>query len=109
MCSRISIGMHVLKGSGADVTLDRLAKTLVKPGFTAVASPVVSIVATVESTVPQVNGPAWLVMSLALGAQGPVGSGWLVRVEHAWAVNCCLKVVDVQPGTGSTTTDETFT
>ena len=64
--------MQVLKGTGAEVTLETLAKTPVAPGATAVAKPVFgSTVATGVSTVNQEKVPIWLVISAALGAQGP--------------------------------------
>ena len=49
----------------AEFSPDALANTWVAPGLWAVSSPVLSTVATLESSVPQVNWPIWLVMSLA--------------------------------------------
>ena len=99
--------MQVRNGTAAELTLEIDANIPVCPGFTAVASPVLSIDATVESNVPQVGGPTWLVISFALGAQGPEES-CEPSVEHACAVNCCCSLLEVQPVTVSTTTELTL-
>jgi hypothetical protein len=106
-CSLISIGMQVVKGTGAEVVVDAVAKTPVKPGSTAVTKPVEFTVATEGSIVPHVSPPTRLVMSLAFGAQRPVVSGGCATVEQAAALNCCVKVVEVQPVTGLTITEVT--
>lgn len=101
--------MQVVKGMGEEVMLAAaaLAKTPVKPGLTAVTKPVELTVATVGSIVDQVKPPTRLVMSLAFGAQSPVVSGGCATVEQAAAVNCCVRVIEVQPATGLTMTEVT--
>src|SRR5579872_985995 len=108
-CSRISMGIHVLKLAGAELALATLAKMPVAPGLVPVTRPFGSTVATVPSTVPQVNGPMRLVISRALGAHGPTASWGVAIEEQACAVNCCVWVLEVQPATGSTTTEVTLT
>src|SRR5215469_4734541 len=81
-CSRITTGMQVLIGElvGLELTLEILAKTPATPGFPAVAKPLMSTVATVESVLAQVTGPAVVVMSAAFGAHGPEEAGGVTSV-----------------------------
>src|SRR5579864_2075435 len=72
-CSLMATGMQVLNWElvGLELTLEMLAKMPAKPGFTAVARPFTSMLATVLSVLDQVTGPAELVISAAFGAHGP--------------------------------------
>src|SRR5579864_5274788 len=110
-CNRITTGMQVLKGilAGLELTLDTEAKMPVRPGVAAVARPFTSTLATDALVLAQVTGPATLVISLAFGAHGPDESGGVTRVEHTWAVNCWVCVLEVQPAMlGVTITDVTL-
>jgi len=70
-CSRILTGMQVLKGVAEEVAPEALAMMPFWPGVPAVTSPFVSTVETPGSVVLQTNEPIPLVISAALGAQGP--------------------------------------
>lgn len=101
-CKRISIGIQVRKGTGAEVKVLILAKTSVNPGLAPVTRPFWSIVPTVGLSVDQAKGWTWFVISLAFGAHGPLVSGGVPNVEQAWGLNCCVSVVEVQPPGGTT-------
>src|SRR5215471_21032089 len=108
-CSRIRTGMQVLKGVAEDVAPEAVATMPAWPGVPAVTSPFVSTVAIPGSVVLQVNEPIPLVISAALGAQGPDDAWGIAKLEQACAVNCCVCVLEVQPeGAASTTTEVTL-
>jgi hypothetical protein len=68
-------GKQLLKFVAGEVTVPTLAITPVNPGAFDVATPLASTVATAELFSVQLIAPTVLVISLELGAQGPVASG----------------------------------
>src|SRR5437899_8193608 len=105
-CRRILTGMQLRKFVAGEATFPTLAMTPMAPGATEVTRPLVSIVPTALLVVCQKKVPTRLVISFAPGPQGGPGSCGVATAEHAWAVNCCVCVKEVQPVMGSTTMEE---
>src|SRR5260370_28718520 len=93
-CNLITTGMQVLKLAAGEEVGATLAMTPVNAGADAVAKPLVrSILATLPADTAHVKLPIRLVMSVAL---------W-----KAWATNCWVPFMEVQPATGSTVMEVT--
>src|SRR5215470_18568628 len=80
-------GRQLLKFVAGEVTVPTLAMMPVSPGAFAVATPLASTVATLGLEGDHPIAPTELVISLALGEQGPVASWGVACVEQACAAN----------------------